>query len=129
MKMLARYKWSILSAVLVLTLLLLPSALFQKMASRSLLNDKTVHAILFGFLTAVFCLEHQYWKKSHPPIVLTFLVISIFAYLTELAQMATRSRHYDARDFFADVVGIAAGMLTARAIASIWKLGTQDTRK
>lgn len=129
MNIIARYKWSILSAVLVLTLLLLPSALFQKMASRSLLNDKSVHAILFGFLTAVFCIEHRYWKKSHPPILPTFLVIGIFAYLTELAQAATRSRHYDVRDFYADLGGIVFGILAARAAAYFWKLGTQGRRK
>ncbi|MCX8013630.1 MAG: VanZ family protein [Rectinema sp.] len=129
MKIITHYKWTILSAALVLTILLLPSALFLKMPSRSLLNDKTVHAILFGFMTAVFSLEYRHWKKLHAPLIPTFLAISAFAYLTEIAQSVTPSRHYDLRDFLADLVGIAVGIMAVRVVCYLLNLRVQGSRE
>jgi hypothetical protein len=111
------YKWTIASSVSVLVLLLLPSQVFPK-TSRGLIEiDKIVHALLFGSVTAVFCAEHRAWKKRNPPLFLSLAVIGAFAFLTELCQRLTKTRHFDMKDFAADLVGIAAALLLTRLVA------------
>jgi VanZ family protein len=108
------YKWTIASAIAVLVLLLIPSQAFQK-APQSLIGlDKFVHAILFGAMTAVFCAEHRALKKMNPKFLLSLIIISAFAFLTEISQLLTITRHFDLKDFGADTIGIATALVVMR---------------
>jgi len=111
------YKWTLASAISVLVLLLLPSQFFPKTPRGIIELDKIVHVILFGTVTAIFCAEHQAWKKMNPPFFLTLIVIGAFAFLTETSQLATKTRHFDMKDFSADAIGIAAALLIMRLVA------------
>lgn len=79
--------------------------------------DKIVHGFLFGIVTAVFCAEHQRWTKVSPPLFLSFAIIGVFSFMTEVSQLATKTRHFDLKDFGADLIGIAAGLLLMRLVA------------
>ncbi len=113
------YKWTIMSAVSVLVLLLLPSQFFPKTPRGTIEIDKIVHAFLFGAVTAIFCAEHRQWKKMNPPFFFSFIVIGAFAFLTETSQLATKTRHFDMKDFSADIIGIAAALLIMRLVATM----------
>lgn len=117
MALLKSYKWTIASAAIVLTLLLLPSQVFPKTPRSPLELDKIVHAILFGAVTAIFCGEHRAWKKVNPPFFLSLLIFGIFALITEASQLFTHTRHYDLLDLRADLVGIISALLIMRIIA------------
>jgi hypothetical protein len=111
------YKWTIASAVSVLVLLLLPSQVFPKTPHGIIELDKVVHAILFGAVTAVFCAEYRAWKKKTPPFFISLIVIGTFAFLTEASQLATKTRHFDMKDFGADMIGIGAALLIMKLAA------------
>lgn len=108
------YKWTIASAMVVLLLLLMPFRIFQQTPQSLNDFDKFIHAILFGAMTAVFCAEHSALKKINPKFLLSLVIISAFAFLTEIGQLLTITRHFDLKDFGADAIGIAAALLVMR---------------
>lgn len=117
MRILKFYKWTIASSFLVLLLLLLPAHLFPKTPRSMFEWDKVIHGFLFGIVTAVFCAEHKRWTKLNPPFFLSLAIIGVFSFLTEISQLATKTRHFDLEDFGADLIGILAGLLFMRLIA------------
>ncbi|HCX95846.1 membrane hypothetical protein [uncultured spirochete] len=119
MSILKIYKWTVACGFLVALLLLLPSQIFPKTPRGMLELDKIVHGFLFGVVTAVFCAEHRRWTKVSPPFLLSFAIIGAFSFLTEVSQLATKTRHFDLKDFGADLIGIAAGLLLMRLIARL----------
>lgn len=111
------YKFTITGAAVVLVLLLLPSQFFPKTPRTFIELDKVVHAILFGAVTAIFCAEHFARERRSPPFFLTLIIVAAFAMLTEMSQLFTRTRHFDMRDFAADMVGIAIVLASAKLLA------------
>jgi VanZ family protein len=119
MSILKIYKWTVACSALVVLLLLLPAQIFPKTPRGMLELDKIVHGFLFGIVTAVFCAEHRRWARVDPPLLLSFVIIGTFSFLTEVSQLATKTRHFDLKDFGADLIGIAAGLLLMRLIAGM----------
>jgi VanZ family protein len=119
MDVIKSYKWTIASSVSVLVLLLLPSQVFPKTPRGIIEIDKVVHAVLFGSVTAIFCAEYRTWGKKSPPLFLSLALIGVFAILTEMSQLITQTRHFDIKDFIADIIGIAAALLIMRLIAKL----------
>ena len=121
MKVIKWYKWTISSAAFVLVLLLLPSKVFPRTPRALIEIDKVVHAFLFGSVTAIFSSEYKALKKLSPPFFLSLAIIGVFAFLTEVSQLATKTRHFDMLDFCADIVGIGLALLITRLIANAQK--------
>lgn len=119
MRMLKQYKFTIASAALVIALLLLPSQFLPKPRRSAIEVDKIVHALLFATVTAVFCAEHFARTRKSPLFFLTLGTVASFAILTELSQHLTRTRHFDLKDFAADVVGIVAALAISKLTSAI----------
>jgi len=119
MNIVRAYKWTFISGAFILLLLLLPSQLFPKTPQNQIGLDKVVHAFLFGAMTAVFSAEHRAGKKVSPPFVMSLFVISAFALLTEFCQVLTHTRHFDVRDWGADIIGILIALLAMRLVAHL----------
>ncbi|MEO0364613.1 MAG: hypothetical protein AAF265_03865 [Pseudomonadota bacterium] len=95
--------------------LLLPQPDF---VTSSLLNDKAMHFIAFGGVTAWFAglLKRHAWPVL--AIVMTGLGLA-----TEVAQGAMAlGRVADGRDFFADIAGIAFALLLASVGTEHWAM-------
>ncbi len=112
------YKFTIAAALVVIVLLLLPSQFFPRTPRTAIELDKVVHAILFGIVTAIFSAEHFSRTRKSPPFLLTLLTFAAFSILTETSQLFTKTRHFDMRDFAADMVGIAAALVLSRIVAA-----------
>jgi len=50
----------------------------------------------------------------NPKFLLSLIIISAFAFLTEISQLLTVTRHFDLKDFGADTIGIATALVVMR---------------
>ena len=60
---------------------------------------------MFGFLTLCFYGEYFFEKRKIPSILLPWILIEIFAIITELLQYLVEGRSCDIKDFLADTIG------------------------
>lgn len=120
-------RWQIAGVAVLLLVLagaLAPAIWFmQEMRAPGFAHtDKWVHAITFMVLTVWFA--GQYSSKSYWRIAAGLLV---FGGIIEVCQrMLTPWRTAEAMDFVADAIGIAAGLLVARAGAGGWSLKVEQ---
>lgn len=110
MDLMKYYARTAVSCLVVMVLLLLPSSFFPRTPAGLTMLDKVVHAILFAIPTMLFAFDYRKAHGQLPHVPLTFLVIGAFAFITELSQLATRTRHFDLLDFMADILGILLGL-------------------
>ncbi len=104
--------WTLIAFVVVSCLL--PAPVIEPVAE--LLWDKAEHALAFFGMTLWFC--GLYRPARWPRLALAFVALGI---LIELAQGAfTTTRAMDARDAFADTVGVGAALLIAWAGLKEW---------
>jgi len=104
--------WTLIAFVVVSCLL--PAPVIEPVAK--LLWDKAEHALAFFGMTLWFC--GLYRPARWPRLALAFVALGI---LIELAQGAfTTTRAMDARDAFADTVGVGAALLIAWAGLKEW---------
>ncbi len=98
------YKFTLLSIILILVAVLMPA---DDVPSVSIPNiDKLVHAGMFAFLTLCFYGEHFFEKRKMPPLLLSWILLEIFAITTEVLQYLAEGRSCDIKDFLADTIGI-----------------------
>ncbi len=105
------YKFTIIAALVVITLLLLPAQFFPRTPRTFIELDKVVHVILFGVVTTIFSAEHFARTRKSPPFLLTLIICAAFSILTEVSQLFTRTRKFDMKDFAADIVGIGIALV------------------
>lgn len=98
------YKFTLLSIILILVAVLMPA---DDVPSVSIPHiDKLVHAGMFAFLTLCFYGEHFFEKRKMPPLLLSWILLEIFAITTEVLQYLAEGRSCDIKDFLADTIGI-----------------------
>ena len=112
MKKLAAYKFTLLSAALILTALLLPAKTFSAIHAPPGL-DKLVHMALFFIFTFAFDQEYRRASTANHRILVEIAIVLPFILLSEILQLFTRSRHFELLDMAADAVGAAVVMLAA----------------
>lgn len=117
------FKFTTLTAALILVALLLPSSVYRGAPSFFGI-DKVVHFSLFLLFTLCYLAEHHryYGKLPNPPHGVLLVVVFILA--SELLQLLTASRHFEFLDMTFDALGAGA----AFAI-SILALNTGKKRK
>lgn len=110
MKQVLAFKFTILSAGLILALLLLPASAFPRMPRRLNL-DKIVHFVLFFVFTLCFVLEFKRYRGEFPRFVSSALLVLLFILLSELLQLFTRSRRFEVLDIAFDAAGAVSAAL------------------
>lgn len=116
MNWIINYAWSIIWAIVMCVLLLLPA---NDLPSDGFFPgfDKLVHTGCFYLLTTLILFGRLVDTKRRATKLKTFLIVllitSFFAFFTEGAQLyLTESRQADWWDIFADYVGICMGLLS-----------------
>lgn len=109
MKRLAAYKFTLLSAGIVLTGLLLPAAVFQRAPVTGEGIDKIAHFAMFFIFSLSYLLEYKAARKAPARFLPASAVIAVFIVISEVLQIFTHSRHFD----FADMAFDAAGAVFA----------------
>ena len=97
--------------------------------------DKVVHAVMFGGLAFVACIDEaqrrrgSFGQVARGKAWFIALLSAVFGGLVEIAQMAMGARRSgDLLDFVADCAGAVAGMLlAARVLASLSKQNGDNT--
>lgn len=120
MQFLKHYKFTIVVVMLILVAILMPSSDVPSVGIPHI--DKVVHFGMFGCLALTFYSEY-YWRHERlPKFISTWLVLEVFAALTEVMQHFTPDRSMDYRDLIADSLGIIVCIcFTSKYIASIKK--------
>ncbi|HWR12770.1 MAG TPA: VanZ family protein [Rectinemataceae bacterium] len=113
MKKIAAYKFTIISAALILVALLLPSSSFSSMP-RFFGVDKIAHFCLFLLFTLSYTLEFRRLNGKLPGFFHSIVFVLIFIVSSELLQLLTSSRHFEFLDMAFDAGGAAAAFLVTR---------------
>lgn len=111
---LINYKFTILSVILILIAILMPSQDIPSVGIPGI--DKMVHCGMFGFLTLCFYGEYYYKHKYNPKALYAIAVIEIYAVLTEFMQHFVEGRACDFVDWLADTLGIVLAVLVFRLL-------------
>jgi peptidoglycan/LPS O-acetylase OafA/YrhL len=122
MKKIVAYKFTLLTAAIILTALLLPAKTFSSVHSPPGF-DKVVHAMLFFLFTFAFGREYRKERKVNPRILVELTTVLPFIVISELLQLLTRSRHFEFLDMVADAVGAAAAIAAAGLYHSVKEPG------
>jgi VanZ family protein len=112
MKKLIAYKFTLLTAAIILTAILLPAKTFSTIHAPPGF-DKVVHATLFFLFTFAFGREYRKERKVNPRILVELATVMPFIVVSELLQLLTRSRHFELLDMVADAIGAAAAIAAA----------------
>ena len=130
MKKLFIYKFTILTLLVILYGLLMPSDSVPDLSFSIPHLDKVVHCGLFTALTLVLSLEYTlHYRKTIPFLYLLFFG-SLFGLVTELLQGSlTAGRMADPLDLLADITGVCLGSLLFPLFYNVFnKLLTQIKR-
>lgn len=124
--MIRKYKFTILTAILILILLLMPTSDFDD-GTVSFWDmipyfDKIVHLCMFGFISLVFASE-KHLHKIKKYAVLNIVILVFFAVITEILQRLTGYRTFDVFDILADTSGIVIGTILMSKLFKIkWRV-------
>lgn len=110
-----QYKLTIVSVILILIVILIPGSDVPSVGIPNI--DKAIHCGMFGVLTLCFYSEYYWNKKGLPKFLMTWLILELFAWSTEIMQRFVAGRSYDLKDLLADSIGI----LLASSISMILK--------
>lgn len=112
-KKLIRFRFTFLSALLIIVALLLPSSSFKRMPSRVGI-DKFAHFILFFIFTLAYCLEYRKSTGSLPGFLHGTMIVILFIVGSELMQLLTPTRRFEVLDMLSDATGALAASIVAR---------------
>lgn len=115
MKKILSYKFTALSALLILVALLLPSKAMPVMPF-SFGIDKAAHLVLFFIFSFAFSLEAKKSGGSIAGIATRGLIIIAFIFGSEALQLLTSSRHFEFADMVFDATGAALALFAARFV-------------
>ena len=111
------YKWAILWALVILVLCGMPGRDIPHISFLEIPNfDKFVHAGIFFVLTLLivrgFLLQTTFIKLQQNAKLIAFVICVVYGGLLEIMQgTLCQGRTAEVFDFFADSVGVAAGLL------------------
>ena len=111
-----RYRW--LGPLLAVYWLFIFTATHAPQAAlpQTHLGDKTEHFIAYGILAAIMCAWLRFTRPTWRRIALPVLLIcAAYAAVDELTQPIV-NRYADIRDFLADTIGAAIGVLIAMIV-------------
>jgi len=117
MKKIEAFKFTIVSACLILVALLLPSSSFPKMPS-TVRIDKVAHFFLFMLFSLSYLLEFRRYNGKLPGFLHATLLILTFIVISELMQLLTKSRHFEFLDMAFDTAGAVVAFLAVKA--ALW---------
>lgn len=117
--------FTILTALLILWLTLMPDPLGDDAPELFPGVDKLVHAVMFGFLTVVILLDRQRsmnWKRqSGAFIIIAAVISSVAGIMIEVLQLVMdMGRGFEVADMAADTAGAFVCALCWRALQSHW---------
>ena len=114
-----RYKFTIISVILVLIGILMPGDGVPSVGIPHL--DKVVHCGMFGCVTVCYYWDYYKEYKKAPYLCLTIATVVLFGVLTEIMQVYVPGRSCDYRDLIADTIGIILATIVARWIVKKYK--------
>lgn len=114
MKKIVAFKFTLLSGVLIIIALLLPSSSFRK-APTFIGIDKVVHFFLFLVFTLAYLLEFKRYSGKLPGYVHSIVLVLLFIVGSELLQLFTSSRRFELLDMLFDASGAAVALLAVMA--------------
>ncbi|MCX7027904.1 MAG: VanZ family protein [Spirochaetes bacterium] len=112
MKKIAAYKFTILTAAIILIALLVPAKIFNEFPTAPGI-DKVVHFILFFLFTFAYGQEYRKEHKKVPDVFIETAAVMPLILVSELLQLFTRSRHFELLDMVADAIGASAAIFAA----------------
>lgn len=115
LKKLIRFRYTFLSALLIIVALLLPSSNFSRMPSRMGI-DKVAHFVLFFTFTLAYCLEYRKLTNRLPGLLHGTIIVVLFIVGSELMQLLTPTRRFEVLDMLSDAVGSAVAAIVARIL-------------
>ena len=116
-----RYKFSIILAILIAMLSLVPSSSMPDSTLFSIkFLDKLVHFSMYGFFGFVALLESRCWEKCigfHVILTATIFILSAIIEVLQATVVATRSAEWF--DLLANLTGLIAGYFTFRLLRNL----------
>ena|SRR3989339_727445 len=109
----AAYKFTLLSAILILIALLLPSSSMPMLPS-VIGIDKIAHFFLFLFFTLSYVLEFRHERGRLPGFLHAVLLVLFFIVMSETLQLFTASRHFELLDMAFDAAGAGAAFIATK---------------
>lgn len=110
MKKIAAFKFTLLSGVLIIIALLLPSSSFRK-APSFIGIDKVVHFFLFFIFTLAYLLEFRRYSGKLPGYLHSIAFVLLFIIGSEVLQLLTPTRRFELLDMLFDASGAAVAFL------------------
>jgi len=120
MKKIIAFKFTLLSGVLIIVALLLPSSSFRN-APSFIGIDKVVHFFLFLVFTLAYLLEFRRYSGKLPGYIHSVIFVFLFIVGSEVLQLLTPSRRFELLDMLFDASGAAVALLAVMAERSLRK--------
>lgn len=120
MKKIVAFKFTLLSGVLIIIALLLPSSSFRK-APTFIGIDKVVHFFLFLIFSLAYLLEFRRYSGKLPGYFHSIAFILLFIIGSEVLQLLTPTRRFEVLDMLFDASGAAVALLAVKAVRSFKK--------
>ena len=108
----AAFKFTTVTAALILVALLLPSSVYRRAPSFFGI-DKAVHFAMFLIFAFCYLTEYRLYNGRRPSLGHGILFVVVFILSTEMLQLLTATRHFELMDMAFD----AAGAVAAAAIS------------
>lgn len=115
MKKIVAFKFTVLTAALILVALLLPSSSIPRMSSIAGI-DKIAHFFLFLLFTLSYLLEFRHDKGRFPGLFHSIILVLVFIVISETLQLFTVSRNFELLDMAFDAGGAAVAFIATRAV-------------
>lgn len=121
-KRIAAYKFTFLSACVILIALLVPGSTFQKVPVFFGI-DKIAHFVLFFVFALSYVLEFKRYHGRLPAVLHALALIVLFVVISELLQLLTSSRHFEFADMAFDTAGALTAFIATRVVSRTKKKG------
>lgn len=109
-----KYKFTILSVVLVMIAIMMPGDDVPSVGIPHI--DKVVHCGMFGFVTLCYYWDYFHVNHKAPSVFMPLVLIALFGGLTEVIQIYVPGRSCDYKDLLADSLGIVLAIGVSRFI-------------
>lgn len=111
------FKFTILTACLILVALLVPGTTYRSFPSFFGI-DKLAHLGLFFLFSLSYSLEYKKAYTHLPAVSHAFGLFLVFVASSELLQLLTSSRHFELTDMVFDIIGASAAYIAIAFFSS-----------